>query len=617
MSMQNEESYTPYDLGVAATGKNVFLYINLIGFRDNPFRLTTSTDGINFKASKKNPVIITENKEYENTLRSKDFRISTLQKQYYLMYKSEYHDGALLKSAVSKDLITWHRGKTHGSIQELGVIAPNYKHKGKYVMYYGEGDIKVAFSRDLEHWEDSTTVLKPHTKYFDHHPLEMASIIMLEEGILVLYYVKERFREGYSYSIGAALFDPEDPTKCTWRKTTPICTQHAQDHNGQLYPMGIVYFKEKLLMYFGVRGKYVFVVHYGDFNSIFDDLPTRTRPRLQKHSKNPIIQPVLHHSWEASATFNPAAVFDKGKVHLIYRAMGPENTSVLGYATSPDGLIIDERLPYPVYTPKEEFEIPGGNPQVMYMSGGGYGGCEDPRITKIDDKFYLTYIAYDGTNPPRVALTSISEADFHARHWNWKQSKLISPPGVVDKNCVVFPEKINGKFVIMHRIFPNILIDYLDDLEFSNRQYLKGEFKIEPRENAWDSRKVGAGAPPIKTKDGWLLIYHAVDDRNDSQYKIGAMLLDLNDPTKVLYRTHHPILEPTEWYENHGFKSGVAYPCGAVVINNTLFVYYGGADSVICTATKNLDELLDELKMHHPVVKKNPVHSRKVIHHYA
>src|SRR5690606_21266786 len=122
-----------------------------------------------------------------------------------------------------------------------------------------------------------------------------------------------------------------------------------------------------------------------------------------------------------------------------------------------------------------------------------------------------------------------------------------------------------------------------------------------PRENAWDSRKAGAGPPPIKTKDGWLLIYHAVDDRDDRQYKIGAMLLDLEDPTKVLYRSNMPILHPTEWYENEGFKAGVAYPCGAVVVDDHLYVYYGGADSYVCVAARNLEEFLEELKVTSPV----------------
>jgi predicted GH43/DUF377 family glycosyl hydrolase len=174
---------------------------------------------------------------------------------------------------------------------------------------------------------------------------------------------------------------------------------------------------------------------------------------------------------------------------------------------------------------------------------------------------------------------------------------LVSRPGIVDKSGCLLPEKVNGKYVFFHRVFPNILIDFLDDLNFDGKSgWLKGEYQIKIRDNMWDSRKIGVGAPPMRTKDGWLLIYYAVDDRDDSKYCIGAMLLDINDPTKVLHRTDHPILIPDQEYENYGFKAGVAYPCGAVIIKDQLFVYYGGADSVVCVATANLDAFLEELK---------------------
>ncbi|MBU1885053.1 hypothetical protein KKE34_00390, partial [Patescibacteria group bacterium] len=207
------------------------------------------------------------------------------------------------------------------------------------------------------------------------------------------------------------------------------------------------------------------------------------------------------------------------------------------------------------------------------------------------------YVAYDGWNPPRIALTSIALSDFLDHNFLWERPVLISKPNVVDKSAVIFPEKINNKYVIMHRVFPDILIDFVDDLNFDGYTYLRGEHKISPRSRQWwDSRKIGAGAPPLKTKDGWLLIYQAVDDKDASEYKVGAMLLDLNDPTKVLYRSAKPILEPREEYENYGFKAGVVYPCGAVIKDNTLFVYYGGADSYVCVATTPLEKFLDNLK---------------------
>jgi len=337
--------------------------------------------------------------------------------------------------------------------------------------------------------------------------------------------------------------------------------------------------------------------------------------KLERFHGNPILEPKPKYRWESKATFNPGALYEAGKVHLVYRAIGDSDVSVLGYASSVDGFHINERLNKPIYVPREPFEGVGlmhtaaTHPEVIYFSaedaveevsyvsgGGGWGGCEDPRLTKIDDRVFMTYVAFDGYSPPRVALTSIRINDFLAKSWQWQTPVLISPPGVVDKNACILPEKINSKYVIFHRIFPDILIDFVDDLDFDGKtRFLKGEFRIRPRASYWDSRKVGAGAPPIKTKDGWFLIYNGIGERDPGRYKIGAMLLDLKDPTRVLACSKEPILEPEAWYENEGWKSGVVYPCGAVVISGRLLVYYGGADRVACVASANLNELLDHL----------------------
>jgi predicted GH43/DUF377 family glycosyl hydrolase len=192
-------------------------------------------------------------------------------------------------------------------------------------------------------------------------------------------------------------------------------------------------------------------------------------------------------------------------------------------------------------------------------------------------------------------MTSILLENFLNHNFLWTKPVLISPPGVVDKSGCILPEKINGKYVIFHRVYPNILIDFVDNLEFDGTNWLKGEFAIRPRPNMWDSRKVGTGAPPIKTDKGWLVIYQGVTDNDSSKYRVGAMLLDLKDPTHVLHRSNHPIIEPTEYYENSLAKFGVIYPCGAVVVNGELLVYYGGSDTVTCVAGANLKEFLDQL----------------------
>jgi beta-1,2-mannobiose phosphorylase / 1,2-beta-oligomannan phosphorylase len=230
------------------------------------------------------------------------------------------------------------------------------------------------------------------------------------------------------------------------------------------------------------------------------------------------------------------------------------------------------------------------------------GGCEDPRLTRIGDTVYITYVAYNGRTQPRIALSSIAYEDFLNKHWDWKKPVLISAPDIVDKNACLLPEKINGKYVIFHRVFPNILIDFVDDLDFDGKtRWLTGQYEIPVRSlsSDWDSRKVGCGPPPLKTKDGWLLIYQAVGACGEYRYKIGAMLLDLKDPTRVLARSHSPILEPDAWYENEGLKTGVVYPCGAAIINGRLFVYYGGADMVTCVASAKLNGFLSELISHH------------------
>ncbi|MDO8716616.1 MAG: DUF5679 domain-containing protein [Dehalococcoidales bacterium] len=344
----------------------------------------------------------------------------------------------------------------------------------------------------------------------------------------------------------------------------------------------------------------------------------KARAVLQRFEGNPILEPVPGHWWESKAVFNPAAIYEDGKVHILYRAIGDSDESVLGYASSVDGFHIDARLDKPVYcspgfadsglvpssvTNYSTSYVLAGNDEeekikeVDYVSGGGgLGGCEDPRLTRIDDRVYMTYVAYDGYSPPRVALTSIHIRDFLAKKWLWERSVLISAPGVVDKNACIFSERIESKYVIFHRIYPNILIDFVDDLNFDGKtRWLRGEFKIRPRASYWDSRKVGAGPPPIKTKDGWVLIYHAIGECDSSRYKIGAMLLDLKDPTRVLFRSNAPVLEPQARYENEGWKSGVVYPCGAVVIKDRLLVYYGGADKVTCVASVKLEDFVQQL----------------------
>ena len=267
--------------------------------------------------------------------------------------------------------------------------------------------------------------------------------------------------------------------------------------------------------------------------------------------------------------------------------MSNDNTSVIGYAESKDGFRIDKRLPEPVYVPREDFEkklIPGGN-----------SGCEDPRITKIGSRLFMCYTAYNGKDVPRVALTSISVRDFLNKKWKWATPQLISPPAIDDKDAALFPEKIKGAYAILHRIGISIWIDFVNDLKFDGTRWIGGGILMNPRTGVRDSRKIGIAAPPIKTKHGWVLLYHGISRKEDHHYHLRAALLDVRDPRRVLVRTKNPIFEPELAYEKEGQVANVVFSCGAAVIKDNLVVYYGAADQVIGVATMKFSEFLKKL----------------------
>ncbi|MDA3814875.1 MAG: hypothetical protein PF549_00735, partial [Patescibacteria group bacterium] len=153
---------------------------------------------------------------------------------------------------------------------------------------------------------------------------------------------------------------------------------------------------------------------------------------------------------------------------------------------------------------------------------------------------------------------------------------------------------INGKYAILHSITPSIKIDYFDSLDDEEIQ-IKSFHDRKSDNRRWDNIMRGVGAPPIKTDKGWLVLYHAMDKRDPNRYKIGVMILDYKNPEKILHRCLQPVLQPDAEYENCGHKAGVVYVCGAVVKDDKLYVYYGGADSVVCVAVASLNELLCSL----------------------
>ena len=194
---------------------------------------------------------------------------------------------------------------------------------------------------------------------------------------------------------------------------------------------------------------------------------------------------------------------------------------------------------------------------------------------------------------PRVAISSITEKDFIAHNWKWERPILVTPAGFDDKDTCLFPNKLKGGYFILHRVGNEICGDYFKTLNFKNESVKKCIRIIGPRINSWDSAKVGITAPPIKTKYGWLLLYHGVSKH--SIYRIGALLLDLKDPAIVLARSTDPIFEPVEQYEREGVVDNVVFPCGMVVRNKLLYIYYGGADTVVGVATMELEIILKAL----------------------
>lgn len=327
---------------------------------------------------------------------------------------------------------------------------------------------------------------------------------------------------------------------------------------------------------------------------------------LNRSISNPILKPRNDKNWDNEGSFNPAAIKIGDETHLLYRAVGGDGVSRVGHASSHDGMIFDDRSEFPIFVmdnPRKLHSLPESqryNP-VMYPSGGSWGGCEDPRVVNIDGTLYMTFNAFDGWDFIRIGVSSIKEKDFKDKKWNWSRTTLISPAGQINKNWVLFPEKINGKFAILHSLSPQVQVDYVDNLDQLGSGAIKIESKFgqkSPRET-WDTWIRGAGPPPLKTKEGWLVFYHATNKADPHRYKVGILLLDLKNPTRVLARSKGPVLLPDKWYENDG-KPGIVYACGAILEKDKVNVYYGGGDKYVCMASAPLKDILSYLKLQGP-----------------
>ena len=572
-----------------------------------------SKDGINFHNRK---LLISPEFEFEQ-FGCEDPRITKLGSKYYIFYTaiSQYPPNVehiKIAVAITPDFqkITQKHLVTHFNSKAMALFPEKINTKfasiltidtdkppAKIALAFFDKEEQIWSQKYWINWQDS---IKNNLLPLQRDNADQVEVgappIKTSDGWLIIYsYIKNYLKPPPIFGIEAVLLDLKNPLKIIGRTKEPLLVpEKAYELYGQvpnvIFPSGACLNKSKLSIYYGAADTSCCLAETNVKDLIKEMkvekksfLITQKPVKLERYKNNPIIEPIKSHNWENKYTFNPAAVYENGKVHIIYRAMGKENTSVLGYALSKDGVNIDKRLDKPVYIPRETYEKKAHHPSDS--------GCEDPRITKIKNRFCMCYTAYDGKNPTHIMLTSIKVKDFISKKWNWVKAKMISCPDRDDKNACIMPEKIKGKYIFFHRIGGCIWIDQMDNLYFGENRWLGGRIIMCPRINKWDSLKIGIAAPPIKTPQGWLLIYHGLS-RYDRKYRLGAMLLDLDNPARIISKLDYPILEPEESYENNGLRPGTVFSCGAVVIKGKLFVYYGAADQTVAVAFISLNKLL-------------------------
>ncbi|TSC68730.1 MAG: putative glycosidase ph1107 protein, partial [Parcubacteria group bacterium Gr01-1014_56] len=455
---------------------------------------------------------------------------------------------------------------------------------------------KIEELWDLSFWEKWHAELGENTinpLRFEHDHVEVgAAPLKTKDGWLLFYsYIQNYFGGGERvFGIEALLLDLKDPRQIVGRTKGPIMVpQELYECYGLVpnivFPSGALLDKNgRVDIYYGGADTVCAKASINLPDLLSAMVPERRVELAIRAKENPILSPVPTHPWEKNATFNAAAIDLGGTVHILYRAMGDDNTSVIGYAASKNGIKITARGDMPAYVPREDFEMKKGDAH-------GNSGCEDPRITKIGDTIYMAYTAYNGVDSTRVALTSISEKDFLNKRWErWAKPVLTTPDGVNDKDTCLLSEKVGGQYMLLHRIDPQLCADFLDTLDFRKSRLTRCIEIMGPRPGMWDSQKIGIAGPPIKTKKGWLLIYHGVS--KTATYRLGAVLLDLKNPSIVLSRSVDTIFEPTEEYERVGLVRNAVFSCGVVLRGDTLLIYYGGADTVLGVAKISLKKLL-------------------------
>lgn len=340
---------------------------------------------------------------------------------------------------------------------------------------------------------------------------------------------------------------------------------------------------------------------------------------MVKVTKHGVILRTSDHYFESEGVLNPGVIKVGEDIHMFYRAVATDNYSTIGYCLLSSPLKVEHRNSKPLLIPQFEYE---------------FQGLEDPRIVKIENSFYLTYTAYDGVNALGALAISTDLIHWHKlgivvpqvtydefNHFTKQSLKSNSKYQrynleedirlhfkrkvfVWDKNLILFPRKIHGKFYFIHRIKPDIQIvvgvEKIADLTVEFWQDYLTRFDeyivLRPR-FSHEVSYIGSGCPPIETKSGWLIIYHGVHDTVDGYvYSACAALLDLEEPQKEIARLPKPLFKPEEIWELKGEVNNVCFPTGAIVVDDTLYIYYGAADERIAVASLNLNDLLNDLE---------------------
>lgn len=439
-----------------------------------------------------------------------------------------------------------------------------------------------------EHWQSHAVSL---TRSETDHVEAGAVPLKTDKGWLFFYsYIEHYFSGGTRiFGVEAALLDLTNPTKVLGRTYPFLVPEEIYERYGVapeiVFPTSALLSDEGTIdLYYGAADTTCAKATM-PLAGLLGAMDPAAPPLFTRASENPVLIPRAENAFEAKLVFNPAAFDYDGLVHILYRAMGSDNTSTIGYARSKDGIHIDERLPVPIYGPRAEFEMKRGTPN-------GNSGCEDPRVALIDETLYMTYTAYDGVHNPRGAISSIPLTDFMQGSFDkWTEPFLITPDSVDDKDLALLPERVDGNFLLYHRINGRICADILPSLASGVRVSRCIEI-MGPREGMWDAAKVGVASPPLKVPGGWLFLYHGVS--RSGTYRVGAALLD-DSGTTILARAADPVFEPKEQYEKEGEVGNVVFPCGAVIRDDTLFLYYGGADKVVGVATASLSRILKAL----------------------